>query len=53
MSKLKEILVWVAIALLFCVFVAVGALPFAAYGHAMYGDWRCGFSQCRIIVEAP
>lgn len=23
-----------------------------AYGKIMYGQWRCGFVECRVVVEA-
>ena len=42
------------------VFLAValaGALLFAiansGWGVLMYGDWRCGFIECRVVVEQP
>lgn len=24
---------------------------YACYGNMFYGDWKCGFVECRIIVE--
>jgi hypothetical protein len=33
--------------------MAVILSPLALYGHLMYGDWRCGFAECRIVVEDP
>lgn len=29
--------------------VAAGAL---AWGHFVYGDWRCAFAECRIEVRS-
>lgn len=31
--------------------LAVVWAGYALHGHLMYGDWRCGFIQCRVVVE--
>ena len=34
----------------------LSALPiiagYALYGELFYDDWKCGFAQCRMIVES-
>ena len=34
---------------LMALFVVVSTL--SCWGHVMYGDWGCGFIECRVVVD--
>lgn len=38
------------IASLFGLFLLVAML--STWGQVMYGNWKCGFVECRIVIDA-
>jgi hypothetical protein len=40
-------------AIVACLLGVLALLVIAGYGHWAYGDWTCGFKECRIIKEQP
>ena len=43
---------WVSIFLIAVSIALLGSLN-ALYASYFYGDWKCGFMECRKIVETP
>jgi len=33
------------------VFIAPFIFGYALWGEFIYGDWKCGFAECRILKE--
>lgn len=35
-----------------CGFIILALVSALAWGHVMYGDWRCGFVSCRVVIDS-